>query len=183
MRSVVLLVLAACGSPVRATTTNTSVDDRPPCPDIVIIRDSVVRLPWIDAFVKDSDEPTDAHVLDEIARLMQAYPTMEAGVVGHASDDEKDPDALSEARARRMRDELVRRGVAATRLDVHGVGTKRPLDVRDQRKNRYVSTLIIASYGKKILTWNGTDFENVPWVPDPNAKPERPCRRKDGGAP
>jgi hypothetical protein len=193
MKLLLVLALAACGAPNAPSKTTptpapsttsasaSTVDDRPPCPDRVIIQDDLRLLPRVPECVKNKDEPlVDATpAFDEMTKLMTEYPKLEIGIVGHASEDEKDPDALAEARARRFRDELVKRGVSAARLDVHGVGTKRPLDVRDQRKNRYVSVVIIRSFGQRFMTWNGTDYENVPFVPDPNAKP---CR-KDAGAP
>jgi hypothetical protein len=183
MRSAVLLILAACGSPARATSTATPAPSttttvntiNEPCA-VVIIDAKVVRLPWVDELVKDTDEPTPAAegALDELVHLMDAYPTLAVGVIGHASDDEKKPEALAEARARRVRYEIVKRGVDATRVEAHGVGATRPLDTRDQRKNRYVSTEVIA-YGRQLQSWNGSAYQDVPFS---STDPKRdPCPR------
>jgi hypothetical protein len=146
-----------------------------PCP-VVIIDAKRVRFPWVNELVKDTDEPTpDAEgALDELARMMESYPTIGIGVIGHASDDEKKPEALAEARARRVRYELVKRGVDAARVEAHGAGATRPLDVRDQHKNRYVSTEVIA-YGRQLQSWNGSDYQDVPFS---STDPKRdPCPR------
>jgi outer membrane protein OmpA-like peptidoglycan-associated protein len=140
MKLALVLVLAACGAPsapskttpapstTSAPSATASIDDRPPCPDRVIIQDDLRLLPRVPECAKNEDEPlVDATpAFDEMTKLMTEYAKLEIGIVGHASEDEKDPDALSDARARRFRDELVKRGVSAARLEVHGVGTKRP---------------------------------------------------------
>jgi hypothetical protein len=185
MRSAALLVLVACGSPVRATSvaspppsagaTSTTSTINEPCA-VVIIDAKQVRLPWVNEVVKDTDEPTPdgQAALDELTRMMASYPTIGIGVVGHASADEKHPEALAEARARRVRYELVKRGVDAARVEAHGAGATRPLDALNQRKNRYVSTEIIA-YGRQLQSWNGRDYQDVPFS---STDPKRdPCPR------
>jgi hypothetical protein len=180
MRSIVLLLLAACGSPARATSTTvtpapTTVSAIPtvvePCP-VVVIDAKRVPLPWLSELDKDTDEPTaDAKdALDALAGVMAEYPPIDIGVIGHASVDETKPDALAEARARRVRYELVMRGVDASRVEAHGAGTRRPLDRKDQHKNRYVSTEVIA-YGKPLQSWNGTDYQDLPFSSDPARDP------------
>ncbi|HEX4512763.1 MAG TPA: OmpA family protein [Polyangiaceae bacterium] len=181
-----LLIVAACGSPARGTSpasaastptasTSTTSTINEPCA-VVIIDAKRVRFPWVNELVKDTDEPMPGSegALDEIAHLMESYPTMAIGVVGHASTDEKHPEALAEARGRRVRYELVKRGVDAARVEAHGAGATRPLDDLHQRKNRYVSTEIIA-YGRQLQSWNGRDYQEVPFS---STDPKRdPCPR------
>jgi hypothetical protein len=179
MRSIVLIVLTACGAaPARVTsvaapvaTTNEIPTVRERCP-VVIIDAKRVRLPWVDELVKDTDEPTPESVgaLDELASVMQQHPAMHVGVVGHASEDEKTPKALAEARARRIAFELALRGVDAGRIEAHGVGTLRPIG-REQNKNRYVSAEVIA-YGTPLQSWTGFDYSDVPFSSDRD-----PCPR------
>ena len=184
MRSVVLLFLAACGAPaqtraVSAPPAASATNEIPTVVErcaVVVIDAKRVRLPWVDELVKDTDEPTpdSAGALDELASVMAQYPEMNIGVIGHASEDEKKPAGLAEARARRVRYELALRGVDGARVEARGVGTLRPLDVRDQKKNRYVSTEVIA-YGIPLQSWNGFDYQDLPHSSSDPARD--PCPR------
>jgi peptidoglycan-associated lipoprotein len=71
----------------------------------------------------------DARVLDANARWLQAHPGTLVLIEGHA--DERGTNeynlALSESRAKTARDQLVARGVAATRVTIVAYGEERPV--------------------------------------------------------
>jgi outer membrane protein OmpA-like peptidoglycan-associated protein len=68
-------------------------------------------------------------------------------VIGNADATERDPQALSVARARAVAAALVSRGVAASTLDIMGAGASQPLDPHGtpeaRAKNRRVFFLVL----------------------------------------
>lgn len=76
------------------------------------------------------DEPTERVIAEAVAILRQC-PGARITIEGHANNDGQrrrfDNLDLSTRRALRVRDELVRRGIDAARLETRGFGTTRPL--------------------------------------------------------
>lgn len=88
--------------------------------------------------------PSVAATLDRVAAIMRAHPETRLRVEGHADSTGEDGvnDPLSEARAARVRDLLVERGVAASRIAIVGHGERKPVatnqTVEGRAKNRRV---------------------------------------------
>jgi outer membrane protein OmpA-like peptidoglycan-associated protein len=93
--------------------------------------------------------PSARATLDRIAAVMREHPDIRVQIEGHADATGESAlnDALSRSRAERVRDLLVERGVAATRLVVRGYGENRPIadngTAQGRAKNRRVSISII----------------------------------------
>jgi outer membrane protein OmpA-like peptidoglycan-associated protein len=98
-----------------------------------------------------SPHPRQRPILDETAAMFRCF--LRTGeitkwqVVGNTDDTERDPTALSLARAQAVADELIARGVDAATLDVTGVGAAQPQDRRRtpaaRAKNRRVFFLVL----------------------------------------
>ncbi len=94
-------------------------------------------------------------VLDETAEMFRCFRRTGVirkwQVVGHADATERDPLALSLARARTVAAALVARGVAAASLHIDGYGAARPQDRRGTpaalAKNRRVSFFVLERAG------------------------------------
>lgn len=82
-------------------------------------------------FVSGSAEPTAQGVaaIDAAAAALRANPSVRVRIEGHTDAQGSDAlnQTLSEARANRVRDELVARGIAADRLTAAGFGSSRPV--------------------------------------------------------
>jgi outer membrane protein OmpA-like peptidoglycan-associated protein len=63
-------------------------------------------------------------VLDEMARVLADHDEMELEIIGHT--DSTEPEDLALMRARSVRDALVTRGVAPSRLELSGQGARSP---------------------------------------------------------
>lgn len=120
----------------------------------------VDQSPWLDfdrlAFTgKGAGAQRDAarfqSQLENVAEILKAYPAVKLKIAGYtdstgaAAADKK----ASKQRAQAVKDELVRLGVAATRLTAEGYGAERPLcpanDTEDcKRKNRRVAVQVTA---------------------------------------
>jgi OOP family OmpA-OmpF porin len=88
-----------------------------------------------------------APTLDEIAKTLAANPAIaRVAVDGHADGAEKDPQALSLARAQAVVAELVKKGVDPKRLEARGLGAAKPMHPNDtaegRAKNRRVEFVI-----------------------------------------
>ena len=87
--------------------------------------------------------------LDRLLNLMQALPTMRIEILGHTDNigDERELQALSQARAARVRQYLVDRGIAASRIQSKGLGSSQPIasneDPRTRPRNRRVEFRIL----------------------------------------
>lgn len=102
-------------------------------------------------FVSGSAEPTDAGfaAIDQAAAVLRANPTVRVRIEGHT--DAQGGDAinqpLSEARARRVRDELIARGIAPERLTAQGFGSTRPVaddaTAEGRAQNRRIDFVIV----------------------------------------
>ena len=82
-------------------------------------------------------------LIEAIASAIKAYPELAVvGVVGYASDEERDPIRLTEARALAVRNALVKLGVPPRRLRTHGYGAESSLcaghDEECRSRNRRV---------------------------------------------
>ncbi|HOT58420.1 MAG TPA: OmpA family protein, partial [Spirochaetales bacterium] len=91
-------------------------------------------------FLPDSDEllPSEKPRLDEIAKILLSIPDRMFLVEGHTADvgNPKGQYALSEARAKKIVDELVKRGVPAGRFIYKGWGADKPIAPNDTEQNR-----------------------------------------------
>jgi outer membrane protein OmpA-like peptidoglycan-associated protein len=65
-------------------------------------------------------------ILDEVAAILAAHPAVRLEIGGHYRDDRDRDLRLSQGRADEVRDYLVRRGVAADRLEARGYGDAVP---------------------------------------------------------
>jgi OmpA-OmpF porin, OOP family len=98
--------------------------------------------------------PADLKRLDEAAQVLGEHPEIELiDIEGHTDDREAKPyQRLGYRRARAVRDHLVRRGLAATRLKIVDYGMTRPLAANStaagRAKNRRVSFRIVTVNGK-----------------------------------
>jgi outer membrane protein OmpA-like peptidoglycan-associated protein len=115
-------------------------------------------------------------ILDEVARNLKALVHLRLiEIAGHT--DERGPDtvnlAVTVARAKVVRDALVARGVAASRLRVKGYGAYCPLDpAHDEAawsKNRRVSFDIVIATDRPRNTELGCEAARLHGVvPDPS---------------
>ena len=79
-----------------------------------------------------------ATVLDGFAQGLVANPQSRVRIVGHTDSTGSDAinDPLSVNRATRTRDHLVARGVALSRVDVSGMGSRQPIAGNDSAEGR-----------------------------------------------
>jgi outer membrane protein OmpA-like peptidoglycan-associated protein len=81
---------------------------------------------------------TSTKAVDDVATLLQAYPSSHIRIAGHA-DSSGDPDAnrhLSESRATSIKDMLVARGVAADRIETVGESESAPVAPNESAQGR-----------------------------------------------
>jgi OOP family OmpA-OmpF porin len=88
-------------------------------------------------------------VLDEIAKTLTAYPQLKVEVQGHCdtTGNDKINDPLSQNRANAVKNYLVKKGIAAERLEAKGYGSRTPIatnaTVEGRRLNRRVQFVLI----------------------------------------
>jgi outer membrane protein OmpA-like peptidoglycan-associated protein len=77
-------------------------------------------------------------MLGDIVRVMSDVPDMRLRIEGHtdAQGDETANQALSERRAKAVRDYLVSKGVDASRLEAIGYGGTKPIDTNRTERGR-----------------------------------------------
>ena len=143
--------------------TFNNIDDTDGCPDtpsrfVKVLTDEIrlVRpIPFtkLDASVK----PVAFPVLDDVARLLLSNAQLtRVRVEGHAGDFgvPKRDDELGLARAKAVRDYLVARGVDPAVLEVHTLGSTRPIALEDTEvghaQNRRVEFRIIEINGRPV---------------------------------
>jgi len=137
------------GCPAAAETVNQFEDDDG-CPDPGpvprrVVLEETVQFEFNTAIIRGASYP----VLDDVARMLRDHPEYRrVNIVGHA-DYQGDVEAnlrLSQRRAERVREALIRRGVDPARLTVSAVGEADPLvegrRVVDNRANRRVEFVI-----------------------------------------
>jgi len=79
-----------------------------------------------------------SRTIEGLAAVMRAYPAVRVRILGY-TDDSGDPmanQAVSEARARAVRDALVAAGVEAARISAEGRGEAEPVAPNDSEENR-----------------------------------------------
>jgi outer membrane protein OmpA-like peptidoglycan-associated protein len=188
--------------PLEPETYNGSEDDDG-CPDH-LVRVNATRIvirPRIQFRGNSSVLPTDATlILREIAAVMHAHPELgRVGVIGHASNDERAPARLSQARADAVLRALVALGLEPARAEAHGYGATRPITtnatVHGRETNRRVEFELMEIDGRVLLRWTGhalvappsTDVPTPVAAPTPTRPPEgstappalRPCPAED----
>jgi outer membrane protein OmpA-like peptidoglycan-associated protein len=132
--------LDACPSEPGGHSANASQDG---CPQFVRLEEANVRVLQQVVFEKDSDALAagTAAILDEVAQVLKANPSIALQIEGHASSDEKQPWVVAARRAGAVKAALQARGVKSD-LSVQSFGDTRPLDdpatEAGRRKNRRV---------------------------------------------
>ena len=139
----------ADGCPTAAETVNDFEDDDG-CPDQRpvprrLVLEETVQFEFDTAIIRGVSYP----VLDDVARMLREHPEYRrVSIVGHA-DYQGDAEAnlrLSQRRAERVRDALIRKGVEPGRLTATAVGESDPLvdgqRVIDNRVNRRVEFVV-----------------------------------------
>lgn len=120
--------------------TRDGIADDDGCPDRIRVQGSLIKTFEAVQFKLDSAEikPASHGMLREVAGVLKANPAMEITVAGHsdstgAEDYNLD---LSQARARSVRDFIVRQGVDDGRIDSEGYGEAQPTATNDTRRGR-----------------------------------------------
>lgn len=103
------------------------------------------RVPYV--FKSERLQSTAGYLLDEIADLLHNNPALRLSIEAHTDPSELDnpsaAKALTEGRARVLKDALVDLGVDATRLETSGYGVTQLLGPPNDPKNRRVELLIL----------------------------------------
>ncbi|MBO7458020.1 MAG: OmpA family protein [Paludibacteraceae bacterium] len=95
--------------------------------------------------------PESEQALNELADFMNAHPGVTIRITGHTDNigSDRANQILSDGRANAVRDELIKRGVAAERIEAEGKGESEPIADNDteegRAKNRRVEFTIIAT--------------------------------------
>lgn len=149
--------------------------DRSPDWDAVQI---LARVPFHRGSVGVPKEAASA--LDELAVIMTNPDVERVAILGHASIDEQDADRVSQERADAVLKALVARGVAAARLEAHGMGARKPVEDTAAR-NRRADFKILRLARREQYRWNGADTVPVPHGPiaEQPAKPGCPEQGND----
>lgn len=141
------------GVPDRADACPREAGERPSgCPPKVVEPVETPREPVADPrselaaalspieFGSNSTEtsPGVAATLDRVAAVLRAHPEVRLRIEGHADATGEDGvnDPLSEARAARVRDLLVERGVVAARIAIVGHGERKPVATNSTAEGR-----------------------------------------------
>jgi OmpA-OmpF porin, OOP family len=101
-------------------------------------------------FGKATIKPKSFPILDEIVTLMKSRPKMRIGVYGHTDNVGSDENnlRLSKARAASVMQYLIKKGIAAGRLESEGFGETKPVQSNDtyegRAKNRRVEFKILS---------------------------------------
>lgn len=167
------LVYAAMDYPYRFSATDVlgnrnSTDGRIPV-DVLVVREgnllkikiaSIIFQPNKAEFVEDDPEVAERnrYVLDRLAEILQKYRSYQIMVEGHAAlinwadpvkaerEEQTELMPLSQARAEKVVEALVERGIDRNRLDAVGVGGTKPLvphsDIENRWKNRRVEFIL-----------------------------------------
>ncbi len=134
---------------VNEPETWNEVADDDGCPDGISIDGTLLRVPQAVLFAAARSDlaPVHLQVLGLIADFLKEHPEIEAvQIEGHASVDEGSFEGtliLSEQRADRVLQDLVRRGVAPDKLSAVGVGSDQPVDPATPDLNRRVEFRIL----------------------------------------
>ena len=83
--------------------------------------------------------------LDKLASILVAHPEVKASIEGHTDsqgDDKMNLD-LSKARAKAVKDYLIKKGVAADHLSSEGFGETKPIDTNDTAEGRAKNRRVI----------------------------------------
>jgi outer membrane protein OmpA-like peptidoglycan-associated protein len=97
---------------------------------------------------KASLQPTAMAAIDRLAQLMSVYPERSVRIEGHTDSfgDDAANQQLSERRAIAVRDALLARGIAATRVEAVGHGETRPIadngTADGRQKNRRIEIVM-----------------------------------------
>lgn len=106
--------------------------------------ETTARIPF--EFKKPRLQSTAEYLLDEVADLLLANPTMRVSIEVHTDPSEvvdaTEAKALTETRALAVKDALVERGVDATRTESSGYGLTQPLAPNDPRNRRVEFVLL-----------------------------------------
>jgi outer membrane protein OmpA-like peptidoglycan-associated protein len=121
----------------KTETVQREVDD--------ILKGTVIEFQTASAVIR----PSSFSVLDSIAAKLKQYPDVRVKIDGH-TDSLGQPAAnmkLSQSRADSVRNALVKRGVAASRIESTGYGSTRPLvpetSPENRAKNRRIELVIV----------------------------------------
>ena len=100
--------------------------------------------------------PESEEALNELAAFMNLHPSVSVRITGHtdAIGSDRDNQILSEGRANAVRDELLKRGIAAERIEANGKGESEPIadnaTEEGRAKNRRVEFVIISTGDEDI---------------------------------
>jgi outer membrane protein OmpA-like peptidoglycan-associated protein len=95
--------------------------------------------------------PESEQALNELADFMNAHPGVTIRITGHTDNigSDRANQILSDGRANAVRDELIKRGITAERIEAEGKGESEPVADNDteegRAKNRRVEFTIIAT--------------------------------------
>ena len=140
------------GAPLEPETVNGFMDEDG-VPEIVLARKSSgvmmlenqIVLPTKLVFnAPDGAKLTreDKALLDDVAAVLQEYPRISIQIEGHVSADIANAQALSLARAEAVRDYLVRKRLAPSRLAAVGMGSEVPIAPQDTPEGKAKNTRI-----------------------------------------
>lgn len=122
------------------------------CPPKVVVQQERIELrePIFFEFDSVAFRPESEPVVDQVAAALAAHPEIrKVRIEGHTDDSgtERYNQGLSQRRAEAVRQALVRRGVAPSRLETAGYGPSRPLvpntSEENRQRNRRVEFLIL----------------------------------------
>ena len=160
--------------PTEAEIINGNADDDG-CPDegkkLVLIGQSKLEIQDKVYFALNKAEilPRSDNLLDQIAKTLERHPWIKkVRIEGHTDDVGKDAYNLdlSNRRARSVLDALVKRGVAADRLDSVGYGEQNPIDsnktLEGRAHNRRVEFVILEQDANRPPAEPGTGGQVLP---------------------
>ena len=102
--------------------------------------------------ILESSEPA----LNELYQFMHDNPGLTIKITGHTDNvgSDKANQKLSEGRAKAVREEIIKRGIDASRITAEGKGKREPIDTNKteegRARNRRVEFFITSTGGKKI---------------------------------
>jgi outer membrane protein OmpA-like peptidoglycan-associated protein len=141
--------------------------DEDGCPDVPIdaFAHGTIEIAAVVLFDKQSSKISDIArpLLEQAAHALvtNADAIERVAVIGHASRDESNGDAISTSRAQAIVDAIVAMGVASGRVEAHGVGARKPFDEKDDALNRRVQFVILRAMGREQYRLNGDAVEPV----------------------
>jgi outer membrane protein OmpA-like peptidoglycan-associated protein len=121
--------------------TRNGYEDDDGCPEVIpdVVRRFTGRIAEIEFDTGLATiRPTSFRILDEAAWVLQEYPTVRLLIEGHTDNvGERDFNLeLSRKRAAAVRDYLIGRGIAGSRLSTEGFGPDRPIGNNDTEAGR-----------------------------------------------